>query len=143
MIQSNTRKSLNERLKVKEFYRQFVYKDTVGKDTVGYGRNLNDRGVMEGEAAMMLDNDISYFDDKLSSELSFYNNLDEVRKAVLIDMAFNLGLHGLLAFKKTLHLISMGNYGMAASEMMNSKWATQVKGRAAELSEAMRSGAFE
>jgi lysozyme len=143
VIQPDTKKRLKTLLRSHEGYRQFVYKDTVGKNTVGIGRNLDDRGITEQEAMDLLENDISYFDDRLASELSFYNNLDEVRKAVLIDMAFNLGLHGLLAFKKTLHLISMGSYAMAASEMMNSKWAGQVKGRAVELSEAMRSGAFE
>ena len=55
-------------------------------------------------------------------------------------MAFNLGVNGLLGFRKTLALIEAGDYTKASVEMLDSKWARQVKGRATRLSEQMRTG---
>lgn len=123
-----------------EKYKQFVYKCTAGKNTIGYGRNVEDRGISKPEAEFLLNNDIVYCHDQLASRLPFYDSLDDVRKAVLIDMAVNLGIHGLMCFKKTLNLISVGSYKLAAEEMLKSKWADQVGYRAGELSEMMASG---
>ena len=58
-------------------------------------------------------------------------------------MAFNLGVSGLITFKNTLRLISVGHYYEAAEEMLNSKWARQVGYRAEELAEQMRTGEFQ
>lgn len=66
--------------------------------------------------------------------------MDQVRCLVLINMAFNMGSTGLLKFKNMLAAIETCNYPLAASEMSNSLWAKQVKGRAVELAEQMRSG---
>lgn len=131
---------LKKLIKLHEGYRQFAYQDTVGKLTVGIGRNLEDKGVTETEALMMLDNDIAYFIDRLQIQLPFFNGLDEVRRAVLINMCFNLGINGLLCFVKTLKLIDERKYNLAADEMLNSKWATQVGDRAIELSDMMKTG---
>ena len=124
-------------LKRHEGFKQFPYTDTVGKLTVGYGRNLGGRGIDNAEAEYLLRNDIIYTLSRLS-ELDFWDSLDETRQAVLVDMAVNLGVNGLLNFKKTLLAIRHGNYIEASYEMLRSKWATQVGGRAVELSNLMR-----
>jgi lysozyme len=69
--------------------------------------------------------------------------MDEVRQGVLIDMAFNLGVSGLLAFSNTLRYIKNGDYMQAATNMLLSKWAGQVKGRARELALQMESGKWQ
>ena len=67
-------------------------------------------------------------------------NLNENRRRVLMNMIFNLGLPKLLGFKKMLKAIENDDYDGAADEMLDSRWAKQVKGRAVELADIMRKG---
>lgn len=119
-----------------------IYFCTKGKSTIGIGRNLDDRGISEDEARYMLNNDIVDMNNKLSSCLPFYDALDDARQEVLINMAFNLGVHGLLKFKKTLQFIEDGEYEKASVEMLDSKWSTEVHNRANELSQIMKGGTY-
>ena len=134
---------LAEQLKKHEGMRLKPYTDTVGKLTLGIGRNLEDKGITEQEALFMLNNDVDYFYDKIKKEINWFWALDDVRQNVLVNMAFNLGVSGLLTFKNTLRLISFSRYEEAAEEMLNSKWARQVGYRAEELAEQMRTGEFQ
>jgi len=79
------------------------YRCTAGKLTIGIGRNLNDCGISQSEAYIMLINDIMNCEKQLQAKIpDIYNGLDEVRKSVLLNMCFNLGINGLLGFKNTL-----------------------------------------
>jgi lysozyme len=76
------------------------------KLSIGYGRNLEDRGITKNEADFLLANDILNIKLELEDKLPIYKKLDDVRKNVLIEMAFNMGVPRLLGFKKTIqHLI--------------------------------------
>ena len=125
--------------------RHRVYMDTMGRYTIGFGRNLSDVGISDNEAAMLLANDIHAAIDQLTSAFPWFSSLDDVRQRVLADMAFNQGLGdshaGLLSFHKMLTAVSVGDYDLAADEMLDSQWADEVKGRALVLAEMMRSGA--
>lgn len=123
-----------------EGLRLFPYFDTTGNCTIGYGRNLADRGITKPEANILLNDDIDYFYEHLSKNLSFFNNLDKVRQIVLLNMCFNLGVKGLLEFKKMLDYLSKKQYYRASQEMLDSEWAKQVGERAKELSEIMEDG---
>ena len=85
-------------------------------------------------------NDINAVEDGLVVKLPWFNELDDVRKRVLIDMAFNLGLYGLLEFKNTLRYVSEGKYSQASRNMLLSLWADQVGQRAKTLSRMMETG---
>src|SRR4029077_18097025 len=135
-----SKKKLRDLLIGHEDYKQFAYTDTTGHLTIGIGRNLTDRGVSTSEALAMLDNDIIYFVNRLNHYLTFFDALDDIRKIVLIDMCFNLGIHGLLAFERMLEAMKDNNFKLAAIEMLDSKWAGQVKGRAEQLAAMMRDG---
>lgn len=135
-----SKKKLRDMLIGDEEYKQFPYNDTTGHLTIGIGRNLTDRGVSTSEALAMLDNDIIYFTHKLNHYFPFFDELDDMRKIILINMCFNLGIFGLLEFKNMLSAIQDKNYKLAAIEMLDSKWATQVKGRADRLAAMMRDG---
>jgi lysozyme len=132
--------SLIEQLKRDEGLRLTPYKDTVGKLTVGYGRNLSDIGISKDEAEFLLTNDVRRAAEDLSRTLPWTDKLTEVRRAVLINMCFNMGLGGLLQFKTTLSLIQAGDYDKASFRMLQSKWATQVGDRAERLSMQLRTG---
>jgi lysozyme len=120
--------------------RATAYRDTMGVITIGVGRNLVHKGLSDAEIDMLLDHDLAEIRQALQQRVPGFETLDDVRQAVLIDMAFNLGLQGLLGFKRTLLAVQRGDYQAAARGMLASKWALQVKGRATELAAMMRSG---
>lgn len=128
-----------EELKIDEGYRQFVYKDTRGILTVGFGRNLESRGIDPEESHYLLRNDILHV-LKTLTELDCWDSLSEARQAVLVNMAVNLGVKGLLGFQKMLKALREGDYDEAAREMLDSRWTQQVGKRALRLSETMRTG---
>lgn len=134
------RTAMVRQLRLHEGERLKPYRDTVGKLTIGVGRNLEDRGITLEESAMLLANDIAAEERELLRALPWVAKLDEVRQRVLLDMAFNMGLAGLLGFKRTLATIQAGDYQAAATMMLDSKWAKQVGQRAERLSRMMATG---
>ena len=132
---------IKEQLVRHEGLRLKPYRCTAGKLTIGIGRNLDDCGISQAEAYVMLINDIMNCEKQLQAKIpDIYNGLDEVRKSVLLNMCFNLGISGLLGFKNTLEFIKVGDWERAANNMLVSRWAKQVGRRAIELSELMRKG---
>lgn len=132
---------IKEQLVRHEGLRLKPYRCTAGKLTIGIGRNLDDCGISQTEAYVLLENDIENCEKQILDEIpEIYNGLDEVRKSVLLNMCFNLGIGGLLSFNNTLAFIAAGDWERAANGMLASKWAKQVGRRAIELSELMRKG---
>ena len=133
---------LIEQLKRHEGLKLKPYKCPAGKLTIGYGRNIEDNGISLYEAEEMLENDI-YACDKELLKFEWYSKIDETaRKAVLINMCFNLGLPRLLKFVNMINALSVYDYGLAAKEMLDSKWADQVGDRAVELAMQMKTGVY-
>jgi lysozyme len=117
------------------------YRCPAGKLTIGVGRNLEDCGISQKEAFILLENDILRCERDLMGHIPItYIELNETRKSVLLNMCFNLGISGLMEFKNTLAFIGSGDFERAANGMLASKWAKQVGRRAIELSELMRKG---
>lgn len=134
--------SLIARLIVHEGLKLKPYTDTVGKLTIGIGRNLDGVGISKAEAEALCANDIQFAEKGLDALCSWWRKLDEVRQQVLCEMAFNMGVSRLQDFVKFLAALKAHDFETAAKEMLNSKWAGQVKGRAVTLSNAMRDGRF-
>ena len=132
-----------EQLKRDEAVRLKPYKDSVGKLTIGTGRNLDDVGITIEENDLMLRNDIERTRRDLFQQLPWTVRLDDARRGVLTNMAFNMGIHGLCAFKNTLGLIQAGKYAEASEEMLRSKWAEQVGARAYRLAKQMETGEWQ
>lgn len=127
----------DERLRLKP------YNDTVGKLTIGYGRNLEDKGISPAEADTLLADDIAEVKAQLDQYIPWARQLDDARYGVLMNMAFNMGIAGLMGFKHTLAMVQAGDYNGAAVAMLQSKWATQVGARATRLSVQMRTGEWQ
>lgn len=109
--------------------------------TVGFGFTHGvtpDSRMNRITAERKLEQEILEVDAALRNTLTWYNDASFVTKTVLINMAFNMGLKGLLGFRNTLKFISQKNYEQAARNMTQSLWYRQVKGRAVELVERMR-----
>jgi lysozyme len=154
---------LIEKLIAAEGLKLEVYKDTLGIDTIGIGRNLEDRGITkqeldeldipsidhvyeygitEADAVYLATNDVQIVEEELVRAHPCVDRLDSVRQLIVIDMAFNLGVPRLCKFKKMWAAIHEEQYDVAAKEMLDSRWARQVKGRATKLANAMHNGEF-
>lgn len=133
---------LIKQLKRHEGYRRLVYECSRGVLTVGIGRNLESVGISESEADFLLANDIKDAVERLNAH-DLLEGHDEVRQAVLINMAFNLGVNGLLKFRNSLKLWRQKDYEGFAKEILDSRWARQVGNRAKELSEQARTGEWQ
>lgn len=132
------RTRLRAQLQQHEGRRAHVYRDTVGKATIGVGRNLEDRGLLEDEIDLLLDNDITAAYNDAARIVPGLSTLSEDRQHALIDMVFNLGAAGLLKFRKFLAAVEARDFDRAAAEMLDSKWAKQVGKRAETLAGMIR-----
>ncbi|HEX2113147.1 MAG TPA: glycoside hydrolase family protein [Alphaproteobacteria bacterium] len=128
-----------EQLVAHEGVRLKPYRCPAGKLTIGIGRNLDDVGLTRGEAFMLASNDIVRT-EALLEKLAVWGALGDVRQRVLCDMAFNMGVAGLMQFRKMFAAIEAQDFARAADEMLASAWAKQVPGRADKLARMMRTG---
>ena len=139
---------LREELTRDEGLRLKPYRDTVGKLTIGIGRNLDDLGISQLEAEFLLMSDILRVERELDKYVCWWRCMSENRQRVLANMAFNMGVGPseenptgrLLTFKRTLEAMKQGRYLDAAEAMGYSKWAAQVGVRATRLIQMMREG---
>ena len=119
---------LIDKLVVSEGLRLQVYKDTLGIDTIGIGRNLEDRGITqqelddldipsidhvyewgitEADAVYLAENDVQIVEEELVRAHPCVDQLDAVRQLVLVDMAFNMGVPRLSSLKRCGRLYMM------------------------------------
>ena len=134
---------LADQLKRDEGFRAHPYTDTVGKLTIGYGRNLTDVGISDLEAQALLATDIAMAESDLEAALPWTAGLDEVRRGCLLNMTFNMGVGGVCQFKEMLAACAAGDYSGASQQMLASKWAEQVGPRAQRLAIQMESGQWQ
>lgn len=121
----------------------YAYQDSLGYWTIGVGILIDKRKggkLYPEEIEFILDNRVRKLASELMVAIPWMKQLDKVRQYVLLNMAFNLGVGGLLKFKNTLEMVRTGNYSGAAKGMLASLWAKQVKGRATELAKMMETG---
>ena len=136
------------------------YKDSLGISTIGIGRNLEDRGITDGElmhmnrdledvinnglteeeAYYLCINDIKNVEKELVAKKPIVLQLNEARQMCLVDMGFNMGVPRLMKFVNMWKAINEANFEWAGEEMLDSRWAKQVKGRATHLAEVMQTG---
>ena len=131
-------------LKRHEGLRLKPYLCTAGKSTIGYGRNLDDKGISEAEAGKLLEHDIhDSINDLTRTYGQMFSLLDYPRQSVLVDMCFNMGIGRLKQFKRMFAALKTDDFQKAADEMMDSAWAKQVGVRADTLCLMMRTGHYD
>ena len=138
--------SLNEQLRRDEGEILYAYADSLSFLTIGVGRLIDKRkggGITPEESAYLLNNDIQRKTREVFTMFPWVKDLDSVRLAVLINMAFQLGTDGLAGFKNTMALIQGGNYDKAAENMILSKWHSQTPARCERLAKQMRTGVWQ
>lgn len=116
------------------------YIDTVGKLSIGVGRNLDDVGLRPDEIDYLLANDTAVAINDARFLCDDFDALSPNRQRVLVSMAFNLGRSRLAGFRKMFAAIDAGDFAEAAKQMLDSRWASQVGKRARELASMMENG---
>ncbi len=138
--------TLTEQLRRDEGTESCAYQDSLGYWTIGVGRLIDARkggGLSNEEIDYLLDNDIKAKTREVLLALPWAARLSEPRRAVLVNMAFQMGTKGLLAFHRTLGSVEDGQYGDAAVEMLNSTWAKQTPARAMRLATQMETDKWQ
>lgn len=129
--------SLIEHIKEEEGFRGTPYKDTLGYLTIGYGTKLP---LDEAEAELLLIHRLKKMQKQLHRRITeLYGEVQLPDKVweILYHMSYQLGVQGVMNFKKMLWAIVNGNYIEASREMLDSKWALQTPNRAERLSTMM------
>jgi len=134
--------TLQEQLKRDEGVRSKAYLDTTGHWTCGVGRNISDVPFSDDEILLMLNNDIARAQAGLRGH-DWFDRLDEVRQAAVTNMAFNLGVAGLLHFPTMLHCLSVQDWKGAAAAALDSAWAKQVGLRANRIADQIETGTWQ
>jgi lysozyme len=135
-----------ELIKKHEGLRLTPYHCAAGKTTIGYGHNLDAHGetapeiITLGQAEEYFQADLQAAIMGCKSVVAEFDRIDEIRQAVLVDMCFNMGAGALSQFRDMLTAIRFRNWSMAAIAMIDSRWATQVPGRALDLVKMMLTG---
>lgn len=134
-------------LKTDEGCRLEAYPDPLtGGDpwTIGYGATGPTIVKTSTWTQAMADRDLQVRVDRLTVQLGqtlpWWETLSDLRQDVFVNMAYNIGLSGLLAFHNTLSMAEAKNYAGAATGMLASRWANQVPNRAKRLSQQMATG---
>ena len=129
---------IKEMIQRHEGYRPYVYYDSLGFPTAGYGHAFLPKSPISHDVAVLL-----FKEDFCRAKRDYDKlklDLDPVRRGVVLDMLFNLGIGRFRGFQKMISALRRGDYETASREMLDSLWATQVKGRAKHLAEIMRIG---
>lgn len=135
--------NLKDQIKRDEGVVRHAYEDSLGFLTIGVGRLIDVRrggGLSPMEIDYLLTNDISEKSAQVLEALPWARDLNEPRMAVLINMAFQMGIRGLLGFPGMLGAVRTGDYKAAAEHMLDSKWEQQTSTRAHRLADQMESG---
>ena len=131
---------LIEQLKIHEGMKLKPYLCTSKKLTIGIGRNLDDVGISEEEAEMLLKNDIYEATNQLLNAFPFMATFSDVRISAMINFTFNVGIGTVKTFTKSIDALKKEDFNLAADMMLDSRWANQVGDRAIQITEQIRTG---
>ena len=138
---------LVRQLRADEGVRAQAYQDHLGFWTIGVGRLIDARkpgsGLRPYEIDFLLQQDIDDRIEQLTRRLPWFQDLDDARRGVLLNMAFQMGIDGLLKFERTLGLVEAGKFDDAAENMLRSLWATQTPARAQRMAKQMATGQWQ
>jgi lysozyme len=127
-----------QQIKIDEGFSGKLYRCTEDKLTIGYGRNLEDNPLSEEEASFLLEYELKHKIIPQAVRLPYYSKLSPTRRAVIINMIYNLGIKGFKRFKRMNKALEVEDYAEASREMLASKWHSQVGKRAERLARQMR-----
>ena len=129
---------MKKELEMDEGYKKAPYRDTVGKITIGVGRNLTDNGLSDSEIDFMLENDIENCYKQLQQKYPWFLSLPEPQQRVMINLCFNMGLNRLAQFGTFLGFMSRREFAQAAADLETTAWYEQVGERGPRMVERLK-----
>lgn len=139
-------KNLEDQLRRDEGEVLYAYQDHLGYWTIGIGILIDKRkggGITKEESSYLFQSRLRKMKAELIQKLPWVDTLDEVRQGALLNMAFQMGVEGLLTFVNSLELVRKGEYAAAASNMLKSKWAEQTPNRAYRITQQIKNGEWK
>ena len=128
---------LIESIKLHEGFKSKPYPDPIhGWDVPTFGHGLT--YITEAESEMIVRNRVETIREELGVRKPFFKTLTESRQNALIEMAYQLGVGGLMQFKKMWAAIEARDFDAARTEALDSRWAAQTPDRANSVVEKLR-----
>ena len=134
---------LHAQLRIDEGEPLKPYVDSVGKVSIGIGRNLTDNGISRGERALMFDNDLASAEHTARLLVPTFDQLSDVRKAAFVNLAFNMGYNVLAQFVNTLKAAQEGRWNDVSAGILSSKYAGQVGNRAVRIAASLKTNQWK
>lgn len=125
-----------------EGFKPSAYQDHLGFWTIGHGICIDERkgcGITDEESRYLLRNRTDRIALELDVRIPWWRQLGSRRDA-LVNMAYQMGVSGVLNFTKMLAAMQRADYETAADEALKSKWAEQTPSRAYRVSQLIRNG---
>jgi len=132
-----------EDLRKDEGWRSTLYQDSLGFWTIGYGFLVDPgkKGKMPKEVGeFWLEFEVGRIEEGLIRAFPTFDALPEPVKRGLLNMAYQLGVNGLMGFHTMLARIVEGDYEGASEAALDSKWAHQVPLRARRVANLILKG---
>lgn len=117
-----------------------MYHDTKGIPTIGIGMNLNTEILPDDLALEWSTRKRVKIQNDLMTRLDFFETLDDARQGALTDMAYNMGVDGLLAFTTTLDLIRRKEYQEAAIHLQTTPYYQEGSLRSVRIFKILLTG---
>ena len=139
--------NIEEQLLADEGKKSSAYQDKYGYWTIGIGTCIDGRlgcGLTDEEQLYLLRNRVEQRKQAISQQWPWTDALDEVRLGVLVNMSYQMGLHGLGNFKQFLDALQRGDYSAAKEAMLDSLWArSEDSPRANRLALQIETGVWQ
>ena len=129
---------LKESVKANEGFRDRVYKDTLGFDTIGYGFAIKNLSMEEDIAGIILERKLFKLITDVYTRLPWIVKMPSKVEEVIIEMCYQIGISGFSRFVKTISLLQKKKFELASEEMLDPRWAKQTPNRAKRLSDIIR-----
>lgn len=122
------------------------YLDSLGFHTIGIGVLIDERkggGITQEESRYLFRNRLGARLAQCSNRFDWWQSIDDVRRGVIVCMAYQLGTNGVANFRKMCAALRIRDYNTAAAEMLDSGWHRQTPERCERMARIMRSGQWE
>lgn len=134
---------LREQLIRDEGIRLSPYRDSRGFLTIGIGHNLDAKPLSRRAISVIFEDDVADVVREVADRLPWFDTLDKARQGVLLNMAFQMGVEGMLGFTKALNAMRLGLWQLAADEMLESAWHRQTPERCERLARQVVTGEWQ
>ena len=126
--------------------RETIYRDSLGYLTIGIGRLLDPRKggrLRPKEVDFLFDNDYDEKEEQCARMFPGWAKLNPPRQAAIVNMCFQMGITGVLQFKKMVQAMVDEHWADARHHALDSEWAKQTPARARRVAYQIETGEWQ